>query len=136
MIKYTVCKVACMCTGIIFQMFIHLFVFLAIYLWWRICAISYYRVFGAKRRTGATRKPAKWWLFRVFAWRPFAPPHEGTRHSMRCVFGYCFSYLCLAGRKVAMQKPAKSPFGGLSRGDLLRFRPENTLIRHGTNQQP
>jgi len=43
----------------------------------------------------------------VFAWRPFAPPHESTRHSMRCVFGYCLSYLCLAERKVAMRKPAK-----------------------------
>ena len=40
-------------------------------IWWLICAMSYYRVFGAKRRKGATRKPVKWWLFRVFAtYRP------------------------------------------------------------------
>jgi len=62
---------------------------------------------GAKTRKVATRKPAKWWLFLVFAWRPFAPPHESTRHSMHCVFGYCLSYLCLAGRKVATRKHAK-----------------------------
>ena len=65
---------------------------------------------GAKTRKVATRKPAKWWLFRVFAWRPFAPPHKSTRHSMRCVFGYCLSYLCLARRKVAMRKPDKITF--------------------------
>jgi len=46
-------------------------------------------------------------LVRVFAWRLFAPPHESSRHSMRCIFVYCSSYLCLAGRKVDMRKPAK-----------------------------
>jgi len=55
----------------------------------------------AKTQKGATRKPAIWLLFRVFAWRPFAQPHESTRYSMRCVFGYCLSYLCLATRKHA-----------------------------------
>jgi len=40
--------------------------------------MSYKRVFGAKRRKGATRKPAKWSLLREFAWRPFFPPHEST----------------------------------------------------------
>ena len=68
--------------------------------------VSYLRLTGRKV---ATRKPAKWWLFRVFAWRPFAPPHESTRLSIRCVYGYCLSYLCLGegGRKVAMRKPDK-----------------------------
>jgi len=61
----------------------------------------------AKTRKVDTRKPTKRWLFRVFAWRPFAPPHESTRHSMRWVFDYCFSYHCLAVRKVAMRKLAK-----------------------------
>jgi len=65
---------------------------------------------GAKTQKVDTRKPVKWWLFRVFAWRPFAPPHESTRHSMRCVFGYCWSYLCLARRKVAIRKPDKITF--------------------------
>ena len=72
--------------------------------WWLICAMSYYRVFGAKRRKGDTRKPTKWWIFRVFAWRPFAPPHESTTLFMRRLFVSCLSYLCLAGRKVAMRK--------------------------------
>jgi len=101
------------------------------YVWWLNCAMSYYRLFGAKSRKGATRKPAKWWLVRVFAWRPFAPPHESTRHLMRCVFGYCLSYLCLARRKVAMRKPAKITIWRFSRGDLSHFRPENTFIRDG-----
>jgi len=56
---------------------------------------------------GQKGETAKWSLFRVFAWRPFAPPHESTRQSMRCIFGYCLSYVCLARRKVAMRKPAK-----------------------------
>jgi len=32
----------------------------------------------AKTRKVATRKPAKWWLFLVFAWWPFAPPGKDT----------------------------------------------------------
>ena len=106
-------------------------------LWWLICAMSYYRVFGAKRRKGATRKPAKLWLFSVFAWRPFAPPHESTRHSMRCVFGYCLSYLCLARRKVAMQKTRQNNLlAGCRLATFSRLRPENTFIRHDIKQPP
>jgi len=77
------------------------------YTTWHKSATIYKRVSGAKNTKGATRKPTKWWLFRVFEWRPFAPPHESTRHFMRCVFGYCLSYLCMAGRKVSMREPAK-----------------------------
>jgi len=69
--------------------------------------MSYYRVFGAKRRKVATRKPAKWSLFRVFAWRPFAPPHESTKLFMFRLFASSLSYLCLAGRKVATRKHEK-----------------------------
>jgi len=32
--------------------------------------MSYYRVFGAKRRKGATRKHEKITIWRVFVWRP------------------------------------------------------------------
>ena len=53
--------------------------------------MSYYRVFEAKRRKVATRKPAKWSLFRVFAWRPFAPPHESTKLFMFRLFASCLS---------------------------------------------
>jgi len=144
--------------------------------WWLICVMSYYRVFGAKWRHAKTRKmltfscfrmvtprpatrkydtfhaspfrllfvaslPGNW---RVVAWRLFAPPgkdttnrgenakgrHAKTRqmmiflcfrmatfrpatrkyatfHALRC---FCLSYLCLARRKVAMQKPDKITF--------------------------
>jgi len=80
--------------------------------------------FGAKRRKGATRKPAKWWPFRVFAWRPFAPPHESTRHSMRCVFVYFFSYLCLSERKVAKRKLANRQNYYLAGFRVAIFRPD------------
>ena len=121
-------------------------------LWWLICAISYYRVFGAKRRHAKTRQMVtlscfrkatfrlstrKYDTFHASPFRPlfvvslsggakgchakthknhhlagyrvatFRPARRKTRHSMRCVFGYCLSYLCLAGLKVAMRKPAK-----------------------------
>ena len=85
---------------------------------------------GAKGRHAKTRQMVTFSCFRM---RSFAPPHESTRHSMRCVFGYCLSYLCLERRKVAMRKPDKITF---SRGDLSRFCPENTFIRHGINQPP
>ena len=49
-------------------------------------AMSYKRVFRAKTWKGATQKPAKWWLFRVFAWRLFAPPQESTP---RLLFSSC-----------------------------------------------
>jgi len=78
---------------------------------------------GAKRRKVATRKPAKWWLFRVFAWWHFAPPHESTRHSMRFVFGYCLSYLCLARRKVATRKPDEIAFWGVFAWRPFAFSP-------------
>jgi len=69
-------------------------------LWWLICAISYYRVFGVKRRKGATWKPSKWWLF--------------------CVFGYCLSSFAWRGEKSPCENPPKSPFGFFLRGDLSR----------------
>ena len=53
------------------------------FIWWLICAMSYKRVFGAKTRKVAMRKTAKWWFWRVFAWRPFAPPGKDTTNSSR-----------------------------------------------------
>jgi len=38
--------------------------------WWLICAMSYFRVFGAKGEKA---------IWRVFAWRPFAPPGKETQ---------------------------------------------------------
>ena len=97
------------------------------FLWWLILAMSYYFVFGAKRRTGATRRPAKWWL-RVFAWRPFAPPHESTTLFMRCLFASCSSYRCLAWRKVAMRKPVKITISRVFRVATFRvFAPKTRL---------
>jgi len=73
--------------------------------WFVPCRIS---VFSGRKREKAPREnPPNVDFFSVFAWRPFAPPHESTRHSMRCVSGYCLSYLCMAGLKVAMRKPIK-----------------------------
>ena len=94
--------------------------------WWLICAMSYYRVFGAKkspcggfsrgdlsprqakiRQTGGEK--AKHEKCRTFVWRGERSPCENTK---------------------------KWPCGGFSRGAFSHFRPENTIIRHGTNQPP
>ena len=73
-------------------------------LWWLICAMSYKRVFGVKTRKVATRKPAKWWFWRVFAWRPFASPGKDTTNSSRKHNAWNDAYFRVAGRKVAMRK--------------------------------
>ena len=40
------------------------------------------------------------------------------------------------GEKSPCEKTKKSPFGGFSRGAFSPFRPENTIIGHGTNHPP
>jgi len=76
-------------------------------LWWLICAMSYKRVFGAKTRKVATRKPAKWWFWRVFEWRPFASPGKDTTNNSPKRNAWNVAYFCVAGRKVAMRKHEK-----------------------------
>jgi len=97
------------------------------HVWWLICAMSYKRVFGLKTRKVATQKLAKWWGWRVFAWRPFVPPGKDTTNSSRKRNAWNVAYLRVAGRKVAMRNTKKSPFGGFSRGDLS---PRHPKIRH------
>jgi len=70
--------------------------------WFAPCRII--SVFRAKTRKVATRKPAKWWFWRVFAWRPFAPPGKDTINSIRKRNVWNIAYFRLAGRKVAMRK--------------------------------
>ena len=92
-------------------------------LWWLICAMSYKRVFGVKTRKVATRKPAKRWFWRVFAWRPFASPGKDMTNSSRKRNTWNVPYFRVAGRNVAMRKHKKSQFGGFTHGDFSRFRP-------------
>ena len=55
-------------------------------------------------RKVATRKHAKWWFWRVFAWRPFAPPGKDTTNRRLKGDAWKVSYFHVAGRKVAMRK--------------------------------
>jgi len=107
--------------------------------------MSYKRVFGAKTRKVAMRKPAKWWFWRVFAWRPFAPPGKDTTNSSRKRNAWNVEYFRVAGRKSAKivsfrhlagfrvvpfrvfarrgersprENPLNGDFGGFSHGDL------------------
>ena len=66
--------------------------------------LSSFRLAGRKV---ATRKPAKWWFWRVFAWRSFAPPGKDTTNRRRKGNAWKVSYFRMAGRKVAMQKHEK-----------------------------
>jgi len=84
---------------------------------------SYTRVFGAKTRKVATRKPTKWWFCRVVAWLPFASPGKDTTISSRRRNACNIAYFRVAGRKVAMRKHEKVIIVLVSRGDLSRFRP-------------
>ena len=52
-----------------------------------------------------SRKPTKWWHFRVFAWRPLAPPHESTFYALR--FRLLFVVSLPGGAKGRHAKPAK-----------------------------
>ena len=94
------------------------------FIWWLICAMSYKRVFGAKTRKVATRKPAKWWLWLVFAWRPFAPPGKDTTNSRRTLWWLIcpMSYKRVFGGENAKGRHAKNPpngdFNWFSHGDL------------------
>jgi len=40
------------------------------------------------------------------------------------------------GERSSCENTKKSPFGGFLHGAFSRFRPENTIIRHDTNQPP
>jgi len=122
--------------------------------------MSYKRFFGAKTRMVTTRKPAKRWFCRVFAWRPFASPGKDTTNSSRKRNAWNVAYFRVAGRKVAMRKHEKviiwrvfacRPFafsplfvvslpGGAkdrhAKTLQMVIRPENKIIRHDTNQPP
>jgi len=58
-------------------------------------------------RKVATRKPAKRWFCRVFAWRPFASPGKDTTNSSPTRNAWSVAYFRVAGRKVAMRKHEK-----------------------------
>ena len=65
---------------------------------------SRFRLAGRKV---ATRKPAKWWFWRVFAWQTFAPPGNDTTNRRRKGDAWKVSYFRETGRKVAMRKHDK-----------------------------
>jgi len=62
---------------------------------------------GGETAKGRHVKKPQMVTFLCFCMETFRPPHKSTRYSMRCVFGYCLSYLWLARGKVAMQNPTK-----------------------------
>jgi len=92
---------------------------------------------NAKRRHAITRKMVKnQYLagFRLATFRP-ATRKYATFHALR--FRLLFVVSLPGGAKGRHAKTRQNHHnGGFSHSDLSRFRPENTLIRHGTNQPP
>jgi len=72
--------------------------------------------------------------FRMATFRP-ATRKYATFHALRFRLLFVVSLPGVAKGRHAKTRQ-KLPFGGFSRGDLSRFRPENTFIRHDTNQPP
>jgi len=54
---------------------------------------------------------------------------ENATHGMSRTFVW-------RGKRSPCKNTKESPFGGFSRGAFSPFRPENTIILHGTNQPP
>jgi len=79
--------------------------------------------------------------YRVFAWRPFAPPHESTTLFMHRVFAPVCRIFAWRGERSPRENPPKSPFGVFSRGDLsprqakIRQTGENAKGRHSKTRQ-
>jgi len=64
-----------------------------------------------------------------------SPRHTKVRDIPCVAFSatICRIFTCRVERSPC-ENPTKSPFDGFLRGDLSRFRPENTFIRHGINR--
>jgi len=110
--------------------------------------LSYYCLAG---REVATRKPAKITMCLVFAWRPFAPPGKDTTNrgenakGCHAITPQMMTFSCF---RMATLRPATRKYATFYAlrfrllfvvslpGDLSRSRPENTFIRHSTNQPP
>jgi len=82
----------------------------------------------------ATRKHTKWWFWRVFA--TLSPRQAQIRQTGAKTRGMKCRTFVWRGERSPCENMKRSPFGGFSRGAFSPFRPENTIIRHGTNQPP
>jgi len=90
-----------------------------------------------RKREKAPRENPPNGAFFVFLHGDLSPRHTKVRDILCVAFSaiVCRIFAC-RGERSPCENPPKSPFGWFSHGDLSRFRPENTLIRHGTNQPP
>jgi len=105
-------------------------------LWWLICAISYKRVFGAKTRKVATRKPAKS-PFGGFSRGDLSPRQAKIRQTVaeNATHGMSRTFVW-RGERSPCENTKESPFGGFSCGDLsprqAKIRP--TVAENATHE--
>ena len=91
---------------------------------------------GAKTKRSPRKNPPNDDFF-VFSHGDFLPRHTKVRDNPCVAFSATVCRIfAWRGERSPCENPAKSPFCGFSRGNLSRFRPENTFIRHGINQPP
>ena len=76
----------------------------------------------AKRRHTKTRKMVTFSCFRMATFRPATRKYDTF---IRRLFASCLSYLCLAGRKVAMRKHKKVTIWRVFAWRLFAFSPRN-----------
>jgi len=103
-------------------------------IWWLICAMSYYRVFGAKRRHAKTLQKVTFSSFRMATFRPAIRKYD-TFHASP--FRLLFFVSLPGGAKGRHAKTRQNHLLACFRVATFRvFAPENTFIRHNINQPP
>jgi len=107
-----------------------------IQVWWLICAMSYKRVFGAKTRKVTRENPPNG-DFDGFSHGDLSPRQAKIRQTVaeNATHGMSRTFVW-RGKRSPCKNTKKSPFDGFSRGTFSPFRPENSIIRNGTNQPP
>ena len=97
--------------------------------------LSCFRGEKAKKRHAKNRQMMTFSCFRMATFRP-ATRKYATFHALRFRLPFVRFSPGERGERSPCENPTKSPFGGFSLGDLSRFRPKNTFIRHGIYQPP
>jgi len=101
--------------------------------WFLPCRIS---VFSGRKRERSQRENPPNGDFGGFSHGDIRPRQAKIRQTVKHATHEMSRTFVWRGEKTSCTTTKKSPFGGVLRGAFSHFRPENTLIRHDTNQPP
>ena len=93
-------------------------------------------VFSVRKRERSPRENPLKGDFVGFSHGDFSPRQAKIRQTVAENATQMWRTFVWRGERSPCENTKKSSFGGFSRGALSPFRPENTIIRHGTNQPP